>query len=241
MNVLTEPQAGSRGIMRLAGRARSRLSAFLFSLPLFFLAGCFDYTETIFFAADLSGHVDLDYTVPLRAGSDDPLVSHFLVQEGDIERRLSILLGRKADIHDFTKDIKQDEQGKRTARVQFKVAFRSPPELERILIGKNRIYFYEGRWVIQRTFPASKPLSGETSRIARRMRELARLTLSDHNLSFLVVYPEQFDLYTNQGTIVRPGVQSLTLPLSSTMNGTPMVWTMEIKANPRPQAVPRIR
>ncbi len=241
MNVLTVLTADTRGTMRSPGQARSRLLAFLFSLPLFFQSGCFDYTETIFFAGDLSGHVDLDYTVPLRSGSDDPLISHFLVQEADIEKRLSILLGRKADIRDFTKDIKQDEHGERSARVQFKVAFRSPPELERILIGKNRIYFYEGRWVIQRTFPASKPLSGETSRIARRVRELARLTLSDHNLSFLVVYPEQYDLYTNQGTIVRPGVQSLTLPLSASMNGTPMVWTMEIKANPRPQAVPRIR
>lgn len=208
---------------------------------LFVLPGCFDYTETIFFAGDLSGHVDLDYTVPLRSGSDDPLISHFLVQEKDIEKRLSILLGRKADIRDFTRDITQDEQGDRFARVQFKVPFRSPPELERILIGRNRIYFYEGRWIIQRTFPASKPLAPETSRIARRVRELARLTLSDHNLSFLVVYPEQYDLYTNQGTIVRPGVQSLTLPLSATMNGTPMVWTMEIKANPRPQVFQRTR
>jgi hypothetical protein len=228
--------------MRLKGHAEfSRLRAFLFCLPLFASGGCFDYTETIFFGADLSGHVDLDYTVPLRAGSDDPLISHFLVQEGEIEKRLSILLGRKADIHDFTKDIKVDQHGARHARVQFKVTFRSPPELERILIGKNRVYFYEGRWIIQRTFPASKPLSGEASRIARRIRELARLTLSDHNLSFLVVYPEQYDLYTNQGTIVRPGVQSLTLPLSATMNGTPMVWTMEIKANPRPQVFQRIR
>jgi len=206
-----------------------------------FFPGCFDYTETIFFAGDLSGHVDLDYTVPLRAGSEDPLISHFLVQEKEIEKRLSILLGRKADIQNFSRDISQNESGERFARVQFKVNFRSPPELERILIGKNRIYFFEGRWIIQRTFPASKALSPETSRIARRVRELARLTLSDHNLSFLVVYPEQYDLYTNQGTIVRPGVQSLTLPLSSTMNGTPMVWTMEIKANPRPQVFPRTR
>jgi hypothetical protein len=113
--------------MRLKGHAEfSRLRAFLFCLPLFASGGCFDYTETIFFGADLSGHVDLDYTVPLRAGSDDPLISHFLVQEGEIEKRLSILLGRKADIHDFTKDIKVDQHGARHARVQFKVTFRSP-------------------------------------------------------------------------------------------------------------------
>lgn len=210
-------------------------------LPFLLTTGCFDYTETIFFAGDLSGHVDLDYTVPLRAGSEDPLISHFLVNEQDIEKRLTILLGRRAEIRDFRKDISQDEKGGRFARVQFKVAFRQPPELERILIGKNRIYFYEGRWIIQRTFPASKPLAAEASRIARRIRELARLTLSDHNLSFLVVYPEQYDLFTNQGTIVRPGVQSLTVPLSATMNGAPLVWTMEIKANPRPSVVPRTR
>lgn len=215
------------------------LRAFVF-LPVL-LAGCFDYTETIFFAPDLSGHVDLDYTVPLRSGSDEPLVSHFLVQKEDIEKRLSILLGRKADIKDFRRDIETTPEGDRKARVQFRVGFRTPPELERILIGRNRVYFYEGKWIVQRTFPSSKPLAQETSRIARRVRELARGTLSDHNLNFLVVYPEQYDLYTNQGTIVRPGVQSLTIPLSSTMNGTPFVWTMEIKANLRPQGVQRIR
>ncbi len=202
------------------------------------LTACFDYSESIYFSPDLTGFVEIEYIVPLRAHEDTSLISYFELDEGRINKRYTQMLGRSVKVDQFRREISAKPEG-RTGKVNYRIAFRAPAELERILIGKTRVYFYEGKWVVQRRIPGAPPLYAEAGRAARRIHELTRTTLGDHNLNFLVFYPPEYDLFTSHGTIVRPGVQSLSVPLSSTQNSGGLVWTMEIKANPLQPVVRR--
>ena len=200
-------------------------------LLLLFFAACFDYSESIYFSPDLSGFIEIEYRVPLRAKQDTSLISYFDLEKSDINKRYTRLLSRKTEIENFQKEIEQTDSG-RFAKVKYRIAFRAPVELERLLIGSTRVYFFEGKWVVQRRIPSSPPLHADAGRVSRRVHELSRMSLSGHNLNFLIFYPPEYDLFTNHGTIVRPGVESLSIPLSTTQNGGGLVWTMEIKANP---------
>ncbi|MBL8019153.1 MAG: hypothetical protein JNM27_05775 [Leptospirales bacterium] len=217
-----------------------RLNRFLACVFLLF-AGCFDYSESIYFSGDLTGFVEIEYWVPLRNKSEASLISYFQIEKADINKRYSQTLARPVEITDYSKSIEQKPEGNRIGHVKYRVAFRAPGELERILLGKTRVYFHDGRYVIQRNIPSAPALSDDAGRISRRVHELLRTTMTGHKLSFWILYPEQFDLFTNHGTIVRPGVQNLTLPLIATLNNGGVVWTMEIKTNPLPLVSPRTR
>jgi len=209
--------------------------------PILLVVSCFDYSEALYFSDDLSGFIEIDYTVPLRVKSEDSLVSFFLTDKVKIDARYTQLLARPVEIANFSKEIEEKSVEERTARIRYKVAFRNPAELERLLIGRTRVFFHEGKYVISRTIPASPPIGAEASRVSRRIDDLARIKMIGHKLNFLVFYPERYDLFTNQGTIIRPGVQSFSLPLLSTLNSGNVVWTMELKINPLPAVSRRIQ
>lgn len=218
-------------------RVRGALAAFL----LLFLTGCFDYQERIVFAPDFSGYVDYEYVVPVHPKSGSSMIAFLPVEESRIVSRYSgFFSGRKVEIEnykmEYMEDPKEKEAFSREAKVSFRIHFHSPEELEFLLLGKTTVFWRDGRLHIQRMFPTAKPIPDDSGFVTRRLDNLTTQSFKGKRLRFSVVFPWFYDLFTNQGSIIQPGVQVFTVPLENTLHsGTSIFWNLEIKANPAPK------
>ncbi len=212
-------------------------------LLLLLLTGCFDYQERIVFAPDFSGYVDIDYDVPVHLSSGHSMIGFLPLEEERLKSRYTGLFsGRGVEIENYSVEYGKDEREKKNspfynrAHVKFRIYFKNPEELEHILLGKTAVFWRNQRLHVQRMFPAAQSLPDTAGAVTRRLGNLISRTLVGKKMSFVIVFPWYYDLFTNQGSFLRPGIQAFTLPLENTVkSGSPTFWNIEIKANSDPR------
>ncbi len=209
-----------------------------------FLCGCFDYEEKLVFAPDYSGYVDIEYTVPVYSTVDRSMIAYMPIEESKLRSRYAAQIADgKMTFENFSLRYSTSPERldpfPRKGTVKYRIRFKNPHVLELALMGKTTVYWRDRRLQLMRVFPAGQPLSPGSGRISRRIQELTFQTMHKRSMKFLIIFPWYYDLFTNYGSILKPGIQQFNLPFESTMNAAgDIVWTLEIKANPEPRAVP---
>lgn len=196
-----------------------------FMLPLF---GCFDYEERVVFNEHLAGRVDFQYTVPLFPGQERSLLAFLPIDKEKIEEKYS----RSVQEYSlrFIEMDEHDARFRRQARVEYKIEFQNPEDLEQLLIGSVTIRQRNDRLALERVFPTGKPLDRTAGRIEKEIQGLIMRNLEGHYLQLYIEYPVRYQAVFNGGVLVRPGLQLLTFPLVDSMGKKEEFrWNMEIK------------
>lgn len=210
------------------------------ALPFFFLDSCFDYQERIVFAGDFSGYVDFDYEVPVHGDTGESVISSLPILEERIRARYTgAFPGKTLSMENYVLTPVEAPEGSPFAgfaRVQYRINFTDPEDLEDILMGDIQVYKNAGRIVIQRRLPNARAMPQKPGAVVRKFNDLALGSMDGKKLKFSVAFPWYYDLFTNYGSIVRPGFHFFSVPLESTMRtGAGLLWSMTIRANPRPR------
>lgn len=195
---------------------RTKLLLLLFAIG---LTGCFDYRERIVFKADLSGHIDIDYLVPVHPGSGRSVLAFLPIEFDRIQSRYSSLFFlERVEIQNYSVIYSMGDslQFPLLARVRYRLDFGTPGELERLLPGRATVVARRRSVTIRRSFPAGRPLPENSARFPRRVLEQVRQNLEGGLMSFRVEVPEGFELSTNRGTLRGAGMD-FRLPLEDTL------------------------
>ncbi len=215
----------SRGLLRL-----------LPALLLFLLSACFEYREKIVFRPDFSGLIEFNYTVPIDGESGRSLIAFLPARLEDIEARYADMPANP-DIQDFSAERVEAEPFVQ-ARVSYRIRFQDARELEAYLPGDTQIFQGAGTLRLYRSLPGleSGP-EGREIRIYRMAYRTILEQLKGRSMNFTIVCPWYYDLSSTQGTLPSPGVVYFSFPLDRTMlQAKETLWSVEIKANPSPEA-----
>lgn len=194
---------------------------------IFLFVGCFDYEERVVFNDDFGGRVSFQYTVPLFPGQERSLLAFLPVKKEKIEEKYARSV-RDYKVHFFEIE-ERESRFRRQARVEYKMAFQKPEELERLLIGAVTIRRRKNRLALERIFPVGKPLDRAAGRIEKEIRGLVLRSLEGHYLQLYIEYPDRFQAVFNGGALIRPGMQLLTFPLVDSMDKKEEFrWNMEL-------------
>lgn len=236
------PAEPGMGMLLARSAGSPFLLCILFSL-LFLSAGCFDYEENLFLAADYSGHVDYKYRVPLHEKTGQSLIAFLPSTEEDVRSRFGIREGAgDLKLQNFqSREVYQPEDRfSRQRIVEYRIRFKKPEELESLLLGQTRVYYLDQRLVIQRAFPTSGGLQEDSGRIAQNFHRYVENTLKSRSLKLSITAPWYYNVYANVGATAGPGRIYYDLPLDATINRkNPGLWRIEIKANPMPEDAPQ--
>lgn len=224
--------------MRLSGQRYSLISFLILSaVSLRVIAGCFDYKETLVLAPDLSGYIELIYTVPVHDGRS--MIAFLPVSKENYLEQYSD--AGEFQIESFTKEVleeTEDEMFSSRVKIKALIRFEDPSVLEGLLPGQTRVTRQKYDLSIQRIFPASVA-PAEMGRLARNTYEITRSAFNGRKMEFNVVAPWYYDINSNHGTVGQPGRLYYVLPLERTLTQErPVVWKTLVKANPLPEVVP---
>ena len=210
----------------------------LFLLIIILTLNCFDYEEILVFSPDFSGYVDIKYDVPIYEDADRSLLSFLPVEEYKIKEKYARFLESKEfEIENFTFNRMKTDKNEFRGIVSYRVHFSDPRNLEYILIGKNKIQKQGGRLYFQRSFLSTASPDEDASRLSNNLYARVLQSFNNRNISFRIVFPWYYDLVTNLGSFTRPGIHNYGLSLEQTFNTSkPVIWNIEIKANPLPEA-----
>jgi hypothetical protein len=216
-------------------------------LPMLILAfvtgGCFDYEEKIVFNGDYSGSVHIAYTIPVYDNQERSIISFLPASLPDIRRKFESAGDVKITVADYSyRRLPIDEKDRHfphKAVIHYRLDFERPEALKFILIG-NTTVSVQGEFLnLKRTFPVNRPLEAKTSQLVKNFEGKAIETFTGKSLKFTIIFPWYYDLVTNYGTILRPGVHLHQIPLESTYNARgAIVWNIRLKANRIPQEEP---
>lgn len=223
--------------------------AMSFATVLFGAASCFDYEERVILGAGLSGFVEIQYTVPVFANDDRSMLAFLPVDRHDIADRYSSLLRGGGRLEDYSMKMITDKDDPdaplypRKSRVSYRLWFKEPADLEKILIGKTSAFWRDGRLHLVRTLPAARTQVEKQGFLARRIQSYTVRSMVRKKLSFMLLVPWYYELQTTRGAFVRTPDQLgsvFQVPLETTMSSNaPVIWTIEIKPNPRPEVAPK--
>jgi len=136
----------------------------------------------------------------------------------------------------FRKVADEDRKGhfRRLADVKYRILFKKPRELKKILIGRTSVEFKGNRLLLDRTFPSGRPLSQDASRSETKIQRLILRSLEMKYMTFYTICPPHFIVQSNRGESAGPGVRLLRFPLIETMDKTEnFTWRTEIRAGPK--------
>ena len=205
---------------------------------------CFDYAERVVFAPDFSGYVDYDYEVPVQKTKEGyrSVLGFLPVTRKEISSRVNGLFsGRSLELENYELEYRDPEEGspfEKLAHVKYRFHFNDPQDLEQILLGNVQVYRRPGGLLLQRSFPGTGKLPDHAGVVATKYHELSLGTMENKKLRFTVIFPWYYDLFTNYGSIVKPGFHTFILPLEATMKSTSgYLWNLNIRANRPPGPV----
>ncbi|MCB1166964.1 MAG: hypothetical protein KDK33_12460 [Leptospiraceae bacterium] len=209
---------------------------------LLFLPQCFEYEEDLHLAPNYGGYVDYKYKVPLQERSGKSLIAFLPATKENVIQKYGIDPDDKELIlEDFASEevYETDTRFPRKKVVRFRIRFKRPELLEKLLIGQTSVYYLDQRLVIQRGFPTSGGLQENSGRIATNFHKYVEDSLKSRALKLSVSAPWYYNVYANVGATAGPGRIYYNLPLEATVNRpNPSLWRIEIKANPMPEDGP---
>lgn len=190
-------------------------------LVLFCLSHCFDYSERIVFKRDLSGQIQIAYSVPINAQSGESALAFLPVERERIVGRYSSLffLGQ-VDLQEYrlAYSLGDSLQFPLRAHVRYRVHFRVPSELERLLLGRSSVLQRRKDVTIRRSFPVARPLPEHSAPFPRRILAMVSEQLENRAMEFRVDAPAGYELSSNYGTARGPALL-FRLPLERTLSG----------------------
>lgn len=198
-------------------------------------AGCFDYRERVVFRRDLSGFLEIEYTVPVHPVSTRSAVAFLPIEREAIQDRYSSLffLDRvELENYRVSYSMGSSRMFPLLAHVRYRLQFQRPVDLERLLLGRASVNHRRRQVVIRRSFPTTRPLHEDSGRLARRIHEITREQIEGRSMEFVVEVPPGFELGANLG---RPqnGSWIFQLPLESTLQNTQdFSWRVSLTAPP---------
>lgn len=226
-----------RASIQIPGRIK-KASLVLLSL---FCFSCFEYEENLFLAPNYSGYVDYSYKVPLQAETGRSLLAFLPATEETVRQRFGISPESELILEDFQsrESYEPDDRFPRQRKVQYRIRFKRPESLEKLLLGQTRVYYLDQRLVIQRAFPTSGGLKDDSGRIAQNFHKYLEDSLKQRSLKLSITAPWYYNVYANAGATAGPGRIYFNVPLEGTINRkNPSLWRLEIKANPMPEDAP---
>ncbi len=183
--------------------------------------GCFDYHERIVFFRNLGGYLEIDYTVPVNPQNGHSVVAFLPIEYEAVRERYSTLffLGR-TPIENFSRSygLGRSTDYPLLATVRYRLRFRNPAELERLLLGRATVVLRKGTLVVRRMFPTARPLPENGARLPQRILAHIQDHLEGRVMEFEVEAPPGMELVSNRGTLRAPGSLALRLPLEATLS-----------------------
>ena len=216
-------------------RFRRLIIALFLVFPGFF--ACFDYEERLVFQAGFEGYLDIQYNVPVRRGGRRSLIKFLPVSRERIEKKY----GRRLSNYSVEySEEKRKTRIQRKALVKFRLKFRRPEELKKILLGNVTVRRRDSRLTLERRFPVAKPLDKKAGRMEKIVRERILKSLENHYLNFYIVGPPGTLIQSSQGVFSDERNLGLVFPLIATMDKKDKYsWLVEIKPKPSPGPTPK--